>query len=146
MRRSMEEGGGRSEKLEQSPPPPHTVWFPKNLLKDEFDNTFDIGDFRVHIFCPQTQELPEKHHEAGPPERLPTAALRKSITDTLDTVKIAKRFACANEQHKIKGHFGTSEGSMRIAEWKMSPSPPTPHHHPHISKRSAASGQKCFVA
>ena len=28
----------------------------------------------------------------------------KSITDTLDTVKIAKRFACANEQRK--GHFG----------------------------------------
>ena len=76
MRRSMEGGGGgRSEKLEQSPPPPHTVWFPKNPLKDEFDNTFDIGDFRAHIFCSQTQELPEKHHEAGPPERLPTAAL-----------------------------------------------------------------------
>ena len=27
----------------------------------------------------------------------------KSITDTLDTVKIAKRFACANELRK--GHF-----------------------------------------
>ena len=31
----------------------------------------------------------------------------KSITDTLDTVKIAKRFACANEQRK--GHFGNFE-------------------------------------
>ena len=50
----------------------------------------------------------------------PLLHCHKSITDTLDAVKIAKRFACANEQHKIKGHFGTSEGSMRIAEWKMS--------------------------
>ena len=32
-----------------------------------------------------TQELPKKHHEAGPPEQL--------TTDTLDTVRIAKRFA-----------------------------------------------------
>ena len=32
---------------------------------------------------------------------------RKSITDTLDTVKIAKWFACANEQRK--GHFGQFE-------------------------------------
>ena len=31
----------------------------------------------------------------------------KSITYTLDTVKIAKRFACANEQRK--GHFGKFE-------------------------------------
>ena len=31
----------------------------------------------------------------------------KSIADTLDTVKIAKRFACSNEQRK--GHFGKFE-------------------------------------
>ena len=31
----------------------------------------------------------------------------KSITDTLDTVKIAKRFVCANEQRK--GHFEKTE-------------------------------------
>ena len=31
----------------------------------------------------------------------------QSITDTLDTVKIAKRFACANELHKR--HFGKFE-------------------------------------
>ena len=31
----------------------------------------------------------------------------KSITDTLVTVKIAKRFACANELRK--GHFGKFE-------------------------------------
>ena len=48
------------------------------------------------IFCPQTtQELPNKHHEAGLPEQACTTAYRQmhcpnSITDTLDTVKIAK--------------------------------------------------------
>ena len=31
----------------------------------------------------------------------------KSITDTLDTVKIAERFACVSEQRKE--HFGKSE-------------------------------------
>lgn len=35
------------------------------------DNTCDIGDFTVPIFCPQTtQEQPKKHSEAGPPEHL----------------------------------------------------------------------------
>ena len=47
----------------------------------------------------------------------------KSITDTLDTVKIAKSFACANKQRKIKGHFGTSEACSWV---EMSPSPPHP--------------------
>ena len=58
----------------------------KNTFTEVFDNTGDMGDFRAHIFCPQTtQELPKKqHHEAGP-EQL--------TTDPLDTVKIAKRFA-----------------------------------------------------
>ena len=42
------------------------------------------------------QELPKKHHEEGSPEQL--------LIDTLDTVKIAKRSACGNEQRK--GHFG----------------------------------------
>ena len=42
----------------------------KNVFTDVFDITCDIGDFRVHIFCPQTtQELPNKHHEAGLPEQ-----------------------------------------------------------------------------
>ena len=37
------------------------------------DITCGIGGIRVHIFYPQTtQELPKKHHEAGPPEQLPT--------------------------------------------------------------------------
>ena len=35
-----------------------------------------ISEFPMHIFCPQnTQELPKKHHEAGPPEQLHTDAL-----------------------------------------------------------------------
>ena len=68
--------GGRGQGQKVGRAPPHTFWFPKNPLKDEFDNTFDIGDFRAHIFCPQrTQELAEKHHEAGPPEQLPTDTL-----------------------------------------------------------------------
>ena len=70
-------------------------------LTDVSDITSSIRDCRAHIFCPQrTQELPKKHHEERPPEQLPTDVLicHKSITDTLDTVKIAKGFACANEQ------------------------------------------------
>ena len=121
MRRSS---GSRGKKLEEPP----TFCFPKNPLKDVFDNTFDIGDFRAHIFCPQTTQEPAEKHLVKQ-DRLVNCLLiqcHKSITDTLDTVKIEKRFACANEQRKIKGHFGTSEGSMRIAEWKMSPFPPSP--------------------
>ena len=35
-----------------------------------------ISEFPMHIFCPQnTQELPKKHHEAGPPEQLHADAL-----------------------------------------------------------------------
>ena len=86
---------------------PH-VLVPKNTFEDVFHNTCDIGDFRADILCPEkTQELPEKHHEAGPPKQLPTDALSKSVPDTLDTVKTAKRFTCAGEQRK--GHFGKSE-------------------------------------
>ena len=55
----------------------------------------------------------------------------KSITDTLDTVKIAKRIACANEQ--LKGHFGN------YAYGWVEDEPPPPPPLPHVSKRSAAS-------
>ena len=41
--------------------------------------------------------------EAGPPEQVPTIHCHKSITDTLDTVKMAY----ANEQRR--GHFGKYE-------------------------------------
>ena len=40
------------------------------------DITCGIDGTRVHIFYPQTtQELPQKHHEAGLPEQLPNDAL-----------------------------------------------------------------------
>ena len=58
----------------------------KNTFTEVLHNTCDISDLKAHIFSPQTtQELPKKHHEAGPPKQL--------TTDTLDTVRIAKRFA-----------------------------------------------------
>ena len=51
----------------------------------------------------------KKHHEAGSSEsRLPTYIImhcHNSITDTVDNVKMAKRFACANELRK--GRFKT---------------------------------------
>ena len=54
----------------------NTVGRSTQTLTDVFDVTSSIRDFRAHIFSPQTtQELPKKHHEAGPPERLPTDAL-----------------------------------------------------------------------
>ena len=76
---------------------------------DVFDVTSSIRDFRAHIFYTQTttQELPKKHHEAVGLNDCILMHCHKSITDTLDTVKIAKRFACANEQRK--GHFGKFE-------------------------------------
>ena len=49
----------------------------------------------------------------------------KSITDTLDTVKIAKRFVYANEQRK--GHFENSElGVCALLSKRWAPSPPPP--------------------
>ena len=47
---------------ERPPPPPH-VLVPKNTFTDVFYNTCDIGDFRAHIFCPQTKA--KEHQEAG---------------------------------------------------------------------------------
>ena len=57
----------------------------------------------------------------------------KSITDTLDAVIIAKRFASANEQ--LKGILENLSRCMRMARWKMPPPPP----HLQVSKRSAVS-------
>ena len=105
---------------------PH-VLVPKNTCKGIIDNTCDIGDFRAHIFCPQTtQELYLR--STMKQDRLNNCLLmrcHKSITDTLATMKIAKRFACANEQRK--GHLkkNLSRG-MSMAEWKMSALPPPP--------------------
>ena len=54
----------------------------------------------------------------------------KSITDTLDTVKIAMKFVCANEQRK--GHLRKFERGYTHGWLKNEP--------PHVSKRTTASG------
>ena len=62
----------------------------------------------------------------------------KSITDTLDTVKIA----CANEQRK--GHFEKFEEGYAYVWVEDKPPPPNPPPPPpYGSKRSAASGIIC---
>ena len=110
---------------------PH-VLVPKNTCKGIIDNTCDIRDFRAHIFCPQTtQELYLR--STMKQDRLNNCLLmhcHKSITDTLATMKIAKRFACANEQRK--GHLKKNlRRGMSMAEWKMSALPPPPPPPPH---------------
>ena len=90
----VEEGGGG---LPQGGAiaPQTKIWCLKTLLRMyNIDITCDTGDFRVHIFCPQTtQELPtcKKHHEAGPPKQALTAACGCIVI-----VKIGKIIACAN--------------------------------------------------
>ena len=65
-----------------------TLWCQKTLLRDVFDISCDIGDFRAHSSCPQmTQELPKKHYDGGLNNCLQMHC-HKSIMDTLDTVKI----------------------------------------------------------
>ena len=51
---------------------------------------------------------------------------------TLDTVKIVKKFACADEQRK--GHFGKLSRDMRMAGWKMC-SPPPPRRFKTLLRR-----------
>lgn len=70
-------GGGEGGRGFRSPIPqgaelPHIL-----VLKKSFKDAFDIiCDFRAHIFCSQTsQKLIKKHHEALPPEQLPSDAL-----------------------------------------------------------------------
>ena len=105
---------------------PH-VLVPKNTCKGILDNKCDIGDFRAHIFCPQTtQELYLR--STMKQDRLNNCLVmycHKSITDTLATMKTAKRFACANEQRKGLLKKNLSRG-MTMAEWKMSALPPPP--------------------
>ena len=59
----------------------------------------------------------------------------KLITDTLDTVKIAKKFACVNELRKR--HFGKFEWGYALGLGYNESPPPPPF--PHVSKRSAVS-------
>ena len=57
---------------------PRSTWNPVYRLLYSYAVLLSlrISEFPMHIFCPQnTQELPKKHHEAGPPEQLHTDAL-----------------------------------------------------------------------
>ena len=76
---------------------------PKNTFTDGFYNTCDIGDFRAHIFCPQTKA--KEHQEAGAPEQLATDV--QSIKDTLDNAKLQRGLLVPTNNEK--GHFGKSE-------------------------------------
>ena len=123
-RRSRGRGG---KKLgEQSPPPPlQRFGAEKTLLRCIWQylcyRRLQSAHFLSSDDSRTTWEAAMKH------DRLNNCLLmhcHKSITDTLDTVKIAKSFACANKQRKIKGHFGTSEACSWV---EMSPSPPPPH-------------------
>ena len=75
----------------------------KNTFKGVFDNTWDIGNFGVHIFCPQmAQELPKKCHEIGPPEQLPTDGLsqidyRRGPARVIPTSDMAQKVVTARK-------------------------------------------------
>ena len=98
--------GGRGVR---SPPLPINRKFgavPKNTFTEVFDNTCVIGDFRAYIFRRLKNYLRSTMKQARLNNCLLTHC-HKSITDTLDTLKIAKRFGYANDQRKR--HFGKSE-------------------------------------
>ena len=92
-------GGGQNP-----PPPPHThththtrVLLPKNTLTYVFDNTCDISAYFSAL-----RQLKNYLRSTMKQDCLNNCQLmycHKSITDTLDTVKVA----CANEQRK--GYF-----------------------------------------
>ena len=100
----------------QQPPPPPDVLVPKLSLAhdkkwskysilDVFEITYDVGDFSTHILGSQTtQELYLRSAMKQDPRNncLFDLLSQKPIADTLDIVKIAKRFPCAKEKHK--GH------------------------------------------
>ena len=80
------------------------------------DITCGIGDIKTHILCPQRRlknYLRSTMKQDGLNNCLQMHC-HKSITDTQDTVKIAKRFTCANEQRK--GHLRKLSRGMRNAE------------------------------
>ena len=102
-------GGGEGGRGFRSPIPqgaelPHIL-----VLKKSFKGAFDIiCDFRAHIFCPQTsQKLIKKHHEAGPPEQLPTDAL--SQIDYGHTRRCDYCEEICSCQRTAQGHFGKFE-------------------------------------
>ena len=75
----------------------NTFWHRKTLLPMCF--TIPVTSATSErTFSALTETKAKEHQEAGAPEQLPTDV--QSIKDTLDNAKIAKRFACANEQRK----------------------------------------------
>ena len=108
---------------------PH-VLMPKNTCKGIIDNTCDIGDFRAHIFCPQTtQELYLR--STMKQDRLNNCLLmhcHKSITDTLATMKIAKRFCLCQRATQRAFEKKSEEGYEcgRVKDECLPPSPPHP--------------------
>ena len=129
-RRSRGEQGGRTPPAPpkqkfiegQSPPPPPPQRFgAENTFTDLFDNTCDIGDFRVHIFCPETtQDLPKKHHEAGPPVQLSTDVLSQINYGHTRHCEDWKEVLLVPTKNAISILENLSRG-MRMTEWKMSP-------------------------
>ena len=88
---------------------------------DVFDITCDIGDFRGHLFYPQTTyELPKKHHKPGPPEKAWTTAYGCLVTNRLRVHQTLWRLERGLLVPKTPRAHG---GGMRMAEWKMSPPP-----------------------
>jgi len=102
----------------------------------------------VHIFCPQTtQELPKKHHKAGPPEQLPILIHgHKLIKDILDSVKSASfpglgekpgdevdcedwRDICLCQRTTQKSENENLSRGMRMAEFQNISPPPLPLDH-----------------
>ena len=72
------------EQGDRSPPPPIEIWESptprfgaEKTFTDVLDNTCGHRRLQNAHFMPSdgTQELPKKHHGAGPPEQLPTDAL-----------------------------------------------------------------------
>ena len=78
----------------------------KYSISDVFEITYDVGDFIAHILGSQTTQelyLRSTMKQDRRNNCLFDLFSQKSVADTLDIVKIAKRFPCAKE--KPKGHF-----------------------------------------
>ena len=123
----------RRSSREQSP----HVLVPKNTCKGIIDNTCDIGDFRAHIFCPQTtQELYLR--STMEQDRLNNCLLmhcHKSITDTLANMKTAKRFLVPTSNAKvIKKKIWVGVWVLLSERWVPSPLPPPPPRFKTLSR------------
>ena len=88
------EAGGGGIGGSVAPPNKNLEWCWKTLLKMYLTILVTQATSNQSTFS-ALRRLKTKDHEAGPPEQL-----HKSITETLNSAKIAKRFACANERRK----------------------------------------------